>query len=394
METRKPGYWTLVGEGEPFRLLFPLGTLLGIVGVLLWPAFLWGGYPYPVFQHSGVMIQGFLTSFIIGFLGTALPRLLGVRHLGPGTTLALAGAVAVVAGLHLAAWHGAAHAAFLLLLGGFIFTLLRRARKREDLPPPAFVLVFGGMACGLLGAGVHLPGAVGVELPGWLEQLGKRLLFEGYLLLPVMGVGAFLLPRFFDLPNRQALPESFRVFPKWKQRAAFAGACGGVVLVSFVFEAVGWWRAGYVLRAAAVLGYFAREVPIHKAVQAPGSLALALRLALVSIPLGYLAMACFPAWRITLVHIVFITGFSLLTFTVASRVILGHGGRQADFPRPLKSVMAVAALFVLAMATRLAADWMPELRLTHYAYAALAWAAAALVWAVRILPVVRNPDAE
>jgi len=49
---------------------------------------------------------------------------------------------------------------------------------------------------------------------------------------------------------------------------------------------------------------------------------------------------------------------------------------------------------MLAMATRVSADWMPELRMSHYAYAALAWSAAALVWAFYILPGVKRADGE
>jgi hypothetical protein len=35
---------------------------------------------------------------------------------------------------------------------------------------------------------------------------------------------------------------------------------------------------------------------------------------------------------------------------------------------------------------------MPDLRLSHYAYAGLAWAAAALIWVAYVLPGVRHPD--
>ncbi|HKK17634.1 MAG TPA: NnrS family protein, partial [Opitutales bacterium] len=117
-----------------------------------------------------------------------------------------------------------------------------------------------------------------------------------------------------------------------------------------------------------------------------------LRIALAAIPLGYLAMAGLPARHVTLIHIVFIGGFTLLTFTVATRVVLGHSGQSEKFVRPLKSIVLMAGLFVLAMATRVAADWMPEVRMTHYAYASFAWTAAAVVWAVCILPGVKRAD--
>ena len=66
---------------EPFRLFFPLGLVSGIVGLVLWPLFLWGTVSiYPGIVHARLMIEGFMGAFIIGFLGTAGPRLLSAPH--------------------------------------------------------------------------------------------------------------------------------------------------------------------------------------------------------------------------------------------------------------------------------------------------------------------------
>lgn len=386
-------YWDLIRGGEPYRLLFPLGTALGVIGVMLWPAHVWAGAPYPIESHAGIMIQGFLTCFVIGFLGTALPRLLDVRRLGLVETSLYAIGLLVVSALLLAGQRVLADAAFLLVLSLFMLSLLNRARFRRDIPPPGFVLVLLGMLCAWVGSVVLLIGGLA---PAWISGdlyvLAKRLLYQGYLLLPIMGIGAFLLPRFFGLPNRQSFPESLRPPPGWVPRAMFAAACGGVVLVSFVLEAWGWWRWGFGLRALAILVYFVREVPVHQAAFGQGSLAWALRIALASLPLGYLAMAVLPQWQMALIHIVFITGFSLLTFTVATRVVLGHSGQEAKFKLMLKPVVALTVLLILAMLTRVSADWMPAIRLSHYAYASLCWAAAAAVWAWWIMPGVRLAD--
>ncbi|MFP4673946.1 MAG: hypothetical protein ACLFO5_05080 [Opitutales bacterium] len=75
-------------------------------------------------------------------------------------------------------------------------------------------------------------------------------------------------------------------------------------------------------------------------------------------------------------------------------MVLGHSGQSALFERTLWSIRLLVGLMVLAVATRIGADWMPELRLTHYGYAALAWAAAVCIWGVRILPGVLRPDAD
>lgn len=377
----------ILGSGEPYRLLFPLGALLGILGVMLWPAAVWAGAPYPYHAHAGIMIQGFLSAFVIGFLGTALPRLLEVKRVGGGETVIYAAGLVLTSTLHLLDFRFLAEWTFLMLLGGFMIRLLQRARKRQDLPPPGFVLVFLGLVAALTGTILQMINSLpsgGQPLTGFFgEILGKRLLYQAYLLLPIMGIGAFLLPRFFGLPNRQDFPTSLQPTAAWKRRAWFAAACGGAVLISFALEAAGWWRSGFTLRAVAIAFYFIREVPFLQSGLSRGSLAWALRFALLSIPVGYGVMALFPTWHTGLIHIVFITGFSLLTFTVATRVVLGHSGQSARLKQTMAAVNGVTVLFILAMLTRVSADWMPEVRLSHYGYAAVCWALAVILWLVR-----------
>lgn len=46
---------------EPFRIFFPIGVLLGVVGVSLWlPFYLGAGIPYPNVAHARLMIEGFV----------------------------------------------------------------------------------------------------------------------------------------------------------------------------------------------------------------------------------------------------------------------------------------------------------------------------------------------
>jgi hypothetical protein len=143
-----------------------------------------------------------------------------------------------------------------------------------------------------------------------------------------------------------------------------------------------------------VLLYFLREVPVHRAGWGGGTLAFGLRLALFSLPAAYLAMAIWPDHSFALLHLLFITGFSLLTLIVASRVILGHSGQSEKFRATLWPVLTLTALLFLAMLTRVSADWMPTIRLSHYAYAAVSWAIGVIVWGVTILPGIRQADEE
>ncbi|NJO54100.1 MAG: NnrS family protein [Bacteroidales bacterium] len=384
-------------NGEPFRLLFPVGVLLGLYGVAMWPLHIWAGAAmYPGQFHARIMIQGFLSAFVIGFLGTALPRLLETPKVRLGESLAYALGLCGAAGLHASGRMPTGDLVFLITMGLFVGHLaLRGAIFRKDVPPPGFVLVALGMACALAGTGLLLVAQeVPQALPDPLPVLGRLLLHQGYLLFPVMGIGAFLLPRFFGLPSRQSFPASTGLPPGWLGRAGFALFCGGVVLAGFVLEAFGEPRWGNGLRAGGVLFYFLREVPAHRAGFGGGALALGLRLALASIPIAYGLMAAWPERTSSFLHVLFISGFSLLTLIVASRVVLGHSGRSASFRAWLWPVLVMTGLVVLAMLTRVSADWMPQMRQSHYAYAAVAWMAGVAAWSVGILPGLARPDEE
>jgi len=363
----------------------------------MWPLFVWNVTQiYPGQFHARIMIEGFLTAFVVGFLGTALPRLLEVPRFTLYETLAFGMSVLGIAVLHARGETMWGDLLFVFTLFALVVLLATRALLfRRDNPPPAFILVAMGMLSALSGAVLQILSAAGfANLPDWCFILSKLLLYQGYLLFPVMGIGAFLLPRFFGLPNRQSFPESLTLSPEWRRGAVFALFCGCLVMASFAIEACGAASWGNGLRAVGVLLYFWREVPVHQAKWGGGSLALGLRVALLSIPIAYVSMAIWPTQAFSLIHILFITGFSLLTFIVASRVVLGHSGQTDRFRATIWPVLILSALLIVAMLTRVSADWMPDLRMSHYAYAAFCWAIGVVIWAVAILPGVRRAEEE
>src|SRR5215468_12242014 len=102
---------------EPFRIFFPLGLLLGAIGVALWPLFVWHAIDfYPANAHARLMIEGLMGSFIIGFLGTAGPRLLDARAFAARETYLLVALQIVCAALHLNQRQTAGDILFLTLL--------------------------------------------------------------------------------------------------------------------------------------------------------------------------------------------------------------------------------------------------------------------------------------
>ncbi len=115
---------------EPFRIFFPLGLLLGAIGVALWPLFVWHAIVfYPAQAHVRLMIEGLMGSFIIGFLGTAGPRLLDASPLLAVETCALLVLQIASAFLHLTQRQTVGDIVFLVLLLLFLGMMARRARE-------------------------------------------------------------------------------------------------------------------------------------------------------------------------------------------------------------------------------------------------------------------------
>ena len=85
-------------------------------------------------------------------------------------------------------------------------------------------------------------------------------------------------------------------------------------------------------------------------------------------------------------------GFSLVTFTVATRVVLGHSGNEHLFRSPLPSLRTVTLFIVASVILRAVADFFVESRAGLMNWASSLWMLAALVWAIFILPKVRTPD--
>src|ERR1043165_8519631 len=86
---------------DPYRLFFPLGILVGLAGVAIWPLNYFGILTgYWGMSHAYVQADGFLFCFIAGFLLTALPRFTNtdVPEIGIQAVLALvvlAGSIAM-----------------------------------------------------------------------------------------------------------------------------------------------------------------------------------------------------------------------------------------------------------------------------------------------------------
>lgn len=391
MSAVRPSYFSLC-PAEPFRVFFPLATLLGISGVSLWPLFFSGLHKfYPGPMHARLMIEGFSAGFVFGFLGTALPRLLSAPSLQRGELWALVGLYLLTAGLHIGEQPRAGDFAFIALLICFSACMSMRIRWRAELPPPGFVLVALGYFSGLIGPVLWLCGMQG-WVSGRVMLFGGMLLNQAFVLFLLLGIGTFLLPRFLRLRVMHPMAEERTASSGWWLRAAFSFATGLALLVSFWLEAIHpAMPAPTWLRGIAAIVYLAAMIPFQRQSLPLRTTPLAAQLALLALVAGLIFPLVWPGQRIAGLHVIFLGGFSLITFTVATRVVLGHSGNEALFETRLPSLQVATFLLLAGTVLRAVGDFLPT-RPHWLSGASYLWMLAAGIWGLSVLPKVRLAD--
>jgi uncharacterized protein involved in response to NO len=379
---------------EPFRIFFPVGVLAGIVGVALWPLYFWGVMEfYPGQTHPRIMDFGMFGGFILGFLGTAMPRMLSAN---PFRTIE----VILLLLLHTAMVFSFAagkvfvgDALFLLLLISFFACIAIRIGQRKDNPPPGFVLVGLAFACVMAGAILAIVQNYRELDASWI-MLQRLLSYQGFVLLPILGIGPFILPRFFEMPNPHDFPESKVPSSSWTKKAVIAVSAGALIIGSFFIETSGWQRTAYAARFLTTLAYLYLEMPFHRAPKSGNALGASIRIAFVGVLAGFLAVSFFPEYRISLLHLTLVGGFAVIMFVVATRVVFGHSGNLELLKGRNRWLRIAVSLMLFAMATRMSGDFWPKLMASHYVYGAMLWIAGVLLWARYVLPKVLIADTE
>jgi len=375
---------------EPYRVFFPVAILVSIIGVLLWPL-VYGGYLAinPTYAHPRLMIEGFVGGFAIGFLGTALPKMFAVK---PFRTWQ----VSLMLALYLS--YCTAHTIGKIALGDTLFALtmiiligcvIPRILARKKLPPPGMVLSGIGILCGVFGAawGAWFTNS---SISPYLLPFSQRLLYQAFILLPILGVGSFMIPMILNVEKNDNLSAN-----AWRWKAIEAAVVGILIIASYWIEVMGYPKAMSWCRFGLAGYWLALETGCFK----PKSIKLllkdgimpnGLRAGVYCVVLALLATAVLQKNKIALDHMLYVGGFGLISMIVATRVIFGHSGQAKQFQKWLKPLTAAVALLLLGMATRVSADFIPNLRISHHVYAAICWVGVCIIWGIAIIPSVRK----
>ncbi|MGH7742914.1 MAG: NnrS family protein [Candidatus Eiseniibacteriota bacterium] len=367
----------LAWRSEPFRIFFPLAVLLAWVGIGHWLLYALGvTSAYSCLFHGLVQMQAFMMAFAVGFLLTALPRRTQTAAVSIGEMMAMAAALIVTAGAAMAELWVVAEVAYgllFVLLFQFAFRrfLGRQAGRR---PPAAFVLIPIGVAHGIAGATL-IAASVLRDRSVWMMGFGRLLVEQGVFLCFAVGVGSLVLPLMSGGPP----PPDIGASPRERWRALAYVILGSAIFASLVLEQAGWPRGGALLRAAVValgLGLGAG------AWRPPGKPGLHRRMVWLSVwlmPIGLAVSGLWPDYRVPALHILFIGGFAMMAFGVATHVAFSHLGlEQLALGRPL-AVAVLGGALLLALLARLAAD-VSETYFVHLGWAAAVWLLGSAVW--------------
>lgn len=360
---------------EPYRVFFFSGALWSVIGVSLWPLFYAQklGF-YPNFVHARLMIEAFGGAFVVGFLGTAGPRMATAPKLTPLELFWLFGLHQACGISHLTlhlAWGDAFFVALLVSL--MLCLVIRVIRFRKEAPPPQMLLALTGLACGIAGTAMQLSPMT------WMDpqrlRLANLLLYQGLLLPPVLGIGSFVFPRMLggDFGDPKTAAQS-------KAKLVRAMAATVLIVGSFFLEVGGHVMAGYTLRAVIALMYLLIEVRWKP--QQAGSLTTGLFWALGSGFLGLVLSGLFYPQHVSVEHLLYIGGFGMLMLIVGSRVLFGHSGDLDGFFVKSKWVRFLIFLGILAATTRATPAWVPSTTVSHHIYAAITWGLLSVLWLV------------
>lgn len=362
---------------DPFRWLFPLGIIFVIAGASVWVPLLWNPDLYPVLTHQYLMISGFVSCFVAGFLMTAIPRFSQTQfasglEVGLFILITFIGLTCALQGNETGMYVMSGSQAIILL--SFIF---RRIYYRKVNPPYSFLFIFLGLALWIF-SDIHR------ALTG-LEDY-KNLHYEAAILAIILGVGGRLIPGILGHVEVVQVQRS-----RYEQNISLLKT-----VPSYFFVLIMLWPLAYVLNLfwvkLVVILILLYGWKIHHFPKERSSLTWSIWIAAWLTFVGFVLTGVMNEGEIHHLHGVFIGGVTLITLLVATRVIQSHGPKDKALENK-RILFFITGLMVLAMSTRVSAFYMPESYLHHLSYSAIILVLGVLIWSWRYLRYVRSTSA-
>jgi len=390
---------------EPYRLLFPLAILIGFLGISHWAFYALGFIDsYSKHFHASLQMQAHMNCFVFGFLMTALPRMTSTTHARAVEVISF---IVLTFLLLLFQYCGQfklgilCYMGTLLLLIGFIASRVREKRKSiatggaGAVPPVEFIWLPVGLMMALIGSTILLLG--GPRL-GSLNTAAWNIVHQGYILTIVMGVGSFLAPRLMGtfLPARVSLDpaEKAKDQKRRKLQALLYVVMGAVLFGSFFLDTVSA-RLSYGLRAILVTAIFIKTRALTFKAKNTDPFIRPLKLSFWMVVLGQWVAVIAPAWKLPLMHLTFLGGYSLMTFSIGTMVILSHAGAREKLQKSKGPITWVYGAVLSAMILRVLSPFFPEYYFPLLGVSSGFWVLAAVIWMIDVGPYVfKFPSAD
>jgi uncharacterized protein involved in response to NO len=329
------------------------------------------------------MIGGFLFTYAVGFLMTAVPQFLGAGGAGRGE-FAIAIALSAAMGLSALFSFGSVvrptvGALTLVFLAVFF---VRRFQSRKYEPPPQFLFIPLGILSGVAGGTISALCDLGMLGPD-AYAAGRLFLFEGTMLSFTLGVGGRLVTALLGwspLPLVQI--ENFRKKPaspvvRIAKLPVFWQALG--FLLGLLLEAFGFPLVGRGLRAVVASTIAFGVWKLHRPPAEKTTLSWGLWISSWFLVLGVWIQVLVPSSGVHGLHLLFVGGFGLMTILIGTRVTIAHGDYDFGLQENSWPLRLTIALLAMAAVTRASAH-VSGSYIPHLAYAALCWMAGIGVW--------------
>ena len=358
---------------EPYRFLFPLGTLFLMVGVGLWILPALGHEIYPVKIHRYFMINGLMGCFVAGFLMTAIPQFSKSFKCKYIEVIAF-GFVTVIGGIFSyfldfdSSYLFGSIQGFLLLI--FIFL---RVLKRKENPPYSFIFVMAGALIWSMIFFFHM---------FLSEEIAKTLHQEGVFMCMILGIGSRLFPgilghseivstqkKTYEVPGSMlsTVPRYFFLLPF-------------IFLAAYVFPEF-WKRA---IQTVIVFWIAIKYWKIFSFPRNRNSLTYCLWITTWLIPLSFF-YSCFRLEDgIHSQHAIFIGSFVLVTSLIAIRVLQAHGPKDKEIESS-SLISLITSLILLSAILRVLAFYQSDHYFGILALSAIILLLAIVLWSIKFL---------
>lgn len=370
-------------QQDPFRIFFILGGVLGFLGIFPWVLLLFHWSVYPLSYHRMVMIGGFLTSFVTGFLMTAVPRFTQSHYAKTSEILTSFFAIILAYVFACMSQEGLFYImVFVSHLNLAIFAF-KRFKIRQANPPQTFMFMGVGFGLWVLSDVILTLFALGTLDNPSVYLLFKDFWIEGAILSFILGIGGRLLPGILgwtEIMQNDGRDESknyLQSIPSSLFLMAF------LFILSFIVEAFINIGFGLFIRSLVICYFAFRFWRVYKFPFIRNPMTWGIWLAGWCFVLGSLIRVFWLEGGIHAFHMLLVGGISLLTMMIATRVTLAHGGPGALSRGRMRTAGVVAFFVLFSMLTRVIAILIPPAYLAHLAYAAIVWEIAIVIWLMR-----------